>query len=337
MMIIYLLCGFFLGWSLGANDASNVFGTAVGSKMIKFKKAAIISSIFVIAGCVLDGGGTTQTLNELGKITSLKDAAIVTFSSAFTVLMLTKMRLPVSTSQAIIGGIIGWNILYNYSIDTEVLTRIVSTWLICPLLAAITAIIIYIIARFILFKIPFNLLKRDFYIRQFLIIIGAFGSYSLGANNIANVIGVFVNTSELTDLVLFKEIIVPKEILLYFAGGLSIALGILTYSKGVMLTVGRNLLKLSPEHALIVVFSHSLVLFVFSSVIFSNFITSLGLPEIPLVPVSSTQAIIGAIFGLGLVKSFYSIKFKAIGYIALNWILTPVISLAICVFLLIIF
>ena len=40
---IFLSSGLFLGWSLGANDASNVFGTAVGTKMVSFKTAAVIA------------------------------------------------------------------------------------------------------------------------------------------------------------------------------------------------------------------------------------------------------------------------------------------------------
>jgi len=37
-VLLYLSAGLFLGWSLGANDAANVFGTAVGTRMIKFRK-----------------------------------------------------------------------------------------------------------------------------------------------------------------------------------------------------------------------------------------------------------------------------------------------------------
>jgi PiT family inorganic phosphate transporter len=50
-IILFLFGGLFLGWSLGANDAANVFGTAVGTRMINFRTAAIVCSIFVILGC----------------------------------------------------------------------------------------------------------------------------------------------------------------------------------------------------------------------------------------------------------------------------------------------
>ena len=52
-ILLFLLGGLFLGWSLGANDAANVFGTAVGTRMVNFRTAAIICSIFVIIGAVI--------------------------------------------------------------------------------------------------------------------------------------------------------------------------------------------------------------------------------------------------------------------------------------------
>ena len=51
--LFFLSSGLFLGWSLGANDAANVFGTAVGSRMIRFSTAAVICSVFVILGAVM--------------------------------------------------------------------------------------------------------------------------------------------------------------------------------------------------------------------------------------------------------------------------------------------
>jgi len=46
-ILFYLSSGLFLGWSLGANDAANVFGTAVGTRMVNFRVAATICAVFV--------------------------------------------------------------------------------------------------------------------------------------------------------------------------------------------------------------------------------------------------------------------------------------------------
>jgi PiT family inorganic phosphate transporter len=56
-ILFFLSSGLFLGWSLGANDAANVFGTTVGSRMIRFTTAAIISALFILLGAVFSGAG----------------------------------------------------------------------------------------------------------------------------------------------------------------------------------------------------------------------------------------------------------------------------------------
>ncbi|MDR4987641.1 MAG: inorganic phosphate transporter, partial [Bacteroidales bacterium] len=66
LFLVLLSSGLLLGWSLGSNDAANIFGTAVGSRMISFRKAAWIASIFVIIGAVFQGRGASETLTSLG-------------------------------------------------------------------------------------------------------------------------------------------------------------------------------------------------------------------------------------------------------------------------------
>ena len=115
LVLIFLTSGLFLGWALGANDAGNVFGTAVGTKMVSWRTAAIICSIFVVLGAIVSGAGTSQTLGKLGAISALPGAFMTALSAAFAVYAMTKFGLPVSTSQAIVGAIIGWNFLTNQS------------------------------------------------------------------------------------------------------------------------------------------------------------------------------------------------------------------------------
>ncbi len=325
MIFIFLSSGLFLGWSLGANDAANVFGTAVGTKMLRFKTAATIASIFVVIGAVVGGAGASHTLGKLGSINALEGAFIVALMAGFTVFWMTKLKLPVSTSQAIVGAIIGWNFFSGSATDFNSLTKILSTWVVCPLLSAIFAILLFYIFRFVLDRVNIHLLEVDSYTRFGLILVGAFGAYSLGANNIANVMGVFVPVSPFKDLDLGFFILSGAQ-QLFFIGGLAIAIGIFTYSRRVMETVGENLLKLSPIAALIVVLSESLVLFLFSSQQLESWLLSHGLPSIPLVPVSSSQAVVGAVIGIGLVKGGRNIRLNVMGGIASGWVTTPIAS-----------
>lgn len=323
--LFFITSGLFLGWTLGSNDASNVFGSAVGSRMIRFRQAAIIASIFVILGAVIQGAGGSHTLGKLGSVDALGGAFTVAMAAGLSVFWMTKLKLPVSTSQAIVGAIIGWNLFSGNATDYKSLTKIVTTWVSGPILGGIFAVLLFLMFRYFLKKSKIHLVRLDGYIKYGLLIVGAFGSYSLGANNIANVVGVFVPSAPniIIDFGLFS---LDGTQLLFLAGGISIALGILTYSKKVMMTVGDSLMKLNAETALIVVLAHSLVLFVFSSQNLSNFFVSIGLPPIPLVPVSSSQAIVGSIIGIGLLKGGKGIQLNVIGRISLGWVVTPIIA-----------
>ena len=98
--------GAFLGWSLGANDSANIFGTAVSSRMVSYKKAVILISIFVIIGSVIAGADGIDTLKSI-TLMDLRTSAITTLAGAICVTLMTVLKIPVSTSQAIGGAIFG--------------------------------------------------------------------------------------------------------------------------------------------------------------------------------------------------------------------------------------
>lgn len=327
--LIYLSSGLFLGWSLGASEASN-FGTAVATKMIKFRTAAAIASVCIILGAVYAGSGTSQTLGELGGVTTLAGAFMVALSAALATYWMVKLSIPVSTSQAIVGAIIGWNFYAGKPTDLSILSQIVGAWFLGPFFAGIIAIGLYSYLKFLFKRWPIHLLHKDCYTRIALILAGAFGSYSLGANNIANVMGVFVDSSPLHPLEFPFGLTLNKTQVLFLLGSVAIAIGISTYSKKVIYTVGNTIMKLSPLMAWVVVASQGLVLFLFSSQGIQNFLLSHGLPALPLVPVSSTQAVIGAVMGLGIAKGGGSLNWTVLGKIGISFVITPVSTAVIC-------
>jgi PiT family inorganic phosphate transporter len=318
--------GLFLGWSLGANDAANLFGTAVGTKMVKFKTAAVIISVFVVIGAVISGMGASHTLGALGSVDKLPGAFVVALAAALTVFGMTNLGLPVSTSQSIVGAIIGWNLFAGLNTDLSVLSKIVGTWVLCPILSAFFAILFFFIINKTLFKFKIHLLRLDHYTRIGLILVGAFGAYSLGANNIANVMGVFTTSINLPTVQFAGLFTLGSTQQLFLLGGIAISVGVFTYSKRVMMTVGKSIYKISPIAALIVVLSSSTVLFLFASENLKIWLTSMGLPSFPLVPVSSSQAVVGAVLGIGLAKGGRNINFGILRNIGLGWVITPITS-----------
>ncbi len=323
MIFLFLTSGLFLGWTLGANDAANVFGSAVGSRMVSFTRAAVIASVFVILGAVLQGSGASDTLGRLGSVNAMGGAFTVALAAGLTVYFMTRAGLPVSTTQAIVGAIIGWNFFTNNVADTRALTQILTTWISGPVLGALFAYGLYHLVKVLRRRITVHLIKYESWLRRGLMIVGAFGAYSLGANNIANVMGVFVPSLPL-EPVDFGIFTLTGSQQLFFLGAIAIAAGVLTYSKKVMQTVGNNLLELSSEAAFVVVLSQALVLFIFSSTALSGLMVKIGLPPIPLVPVSSTQVVVGSVLGIGLYKGVSNINLKVLGSIASGWVTTPV-------------
>ncbi|MED5571686.1 MAG: inorganic phosphate transporter [SAR324 cluster bacterium] len=329
-VLIFLTSGLFLGWSLGANDAANVFGTAVGSHMVRFTTAALICGVFVVLGAFVSGTGAAQTLGKLGAVNALGGSFMAALAAGLTVYWMTKLGLPVSTSQAIIGSIIGWNLFSDSYTDISSLLKILSTWIICPLLSAVIAALLFTLAKIFVRKIGVGLIRMDGYTRLALILAGAFGAYSLGANNIANVMGVFVPVAPFPDLQFGQDFSVSSAQQLFLVGGLAIAVGVFTYSKRVMMTVGSELMTLTPLAAWVAVMSHSIVLFLFASERLEQLLANMSLPTIPLVPVSSSQAVVGAVIGIGMLQGGREIQWPRIYGIVRGWVITPVISCLFC-------
>ncbi|MBW1766691.1 MAG: anion permease [Deltaproteobacteria bacterium] len=296
--MLFLLGGIFLGWSLGANDASNVFGPAVASRMLKFWTAAVLASVFVLLGALLQGHEGIETLQGLTHLT-LKHAVISSFAAAITVTLMTILGLPVSTSQATVGAILGIGLL-NKQLNIMGLGKVVACWVGTPIGSLVIAIIIYWVLAFFYNKLKINLFQSDNLLRLCLIFAGSYGAYSLGANNVANVTAVFVGAGYLT---VFSAVLI---------GGLSICFGILTFSRGVMETVGKKLVRLDSFSALVVLLSEAITV---------HFYAFVG------VPVSTSQAVIGAILGVGIFKGINTVNKRTLASIFIGWFLTPIIAI----------
>lgn len=293
-----LISGIYLGWALGANDASNVFGTAVASRMLRFWTAAILASIFIFLGALLEGSAGMHTLAGLSR-TTLSTAFIVSLMSALTVTLMTYYQLPVSTSQAVVGALIAVG-LFNGHVDFSILVKVVICWFGTPIGAMLCAVVLYLLVGQLFNVVDFTMFQYDQALRLGLILAGSYGAFALGANNVANVTGAFVGEGMLS---------VTSACAI---GGLSIALGVITYSRGVMLTVGRGIVRLDAFSAFIVILAEGITV---------HFYAVVG------VPVSTSQAVVGGVLGVGIVKGVKTVNQRVLRNILMAWLTTPLISL----------
>lgn len=332
--MIYLSAALFMGWSLGANDAANIFGTAVATRMVRFRTAAIIMGIMIALGAVVSGAGPVETLGSLAEVVALEEAFVISLAAALTMLLMTKRGMPVSSSQAIVGAILGWNLQKGSIIQVDLLYKIAGTWVFAPVLGALFAMCFYGAYRSVRRYKRVHILKEDRFLRRGLLVAGAFGSYSLGANNMANVIGVYSNSVHLEDITMMGWRVLTGQQLLFLLGAIAVAVGVFTYSRRVMETVGSEILRLTPAAALVVVMASATVLFIFASQGLKNALIMAGLPPIPLVPVSQSQTVVGAIVGIGLAKGGRIQNVRKLATIAAAWVITPLLAMVLSFFLL---
>ena len=292
-----LVAGGYLGWALGANDASNVFGTAVASRMVQFRTAAAASVGFVLLGAILGGAPGMVTYQKLGR-TDLDTAFVVCLTAAVTVTVMTWRRLPVSTSQAVVGALLAVAALRG-RVEWGALGKVVVCWIGTPIGAALAAIVLYAVLGRVINALALNLFQYDVVMRTGLVAAGCYGAYALGANNVANVTGPFVGEGMLS---------VPAACLI---GAACIGLGVVTFSRGVMLTVGRGLVQLDAFSALVVVLAEAIAVHGYASV---------G------VPVSTSQAVVGGVLGVGLVRGVRTVRVRTLGAVLGAWLLTPLIA-----------
>ncbi|WP_292590562.1 inorganic phosphate transporter [Mesotoga sp. UBA5557] len=293
-MFLAFLPAVFFGWTLGRNDAANIYGTTVTSGILKYRSAALISSFAVLVGAILGGAGGMQTLSSLSSHTLLS-ASVNAAAAGISVLLLNRLGLPVSSSQAVVGSVVGIGLLSG-SVDWLVVLKIVSCWITTPLVAAIVALFLYTLIG-VAFKRVRSILVQDILLKSLAVIVGGFGSFALGANNVANITGTFADI-----------IGVQKAVLI---GGLSISAGAIMFSKRVMYTIGTKIVALESFASVIALLAQSLTVLIYAFI---------G------VPVSVSQAIVGAVIGVGLARGSRNFDAKLLKRIVFGWVSTPVIS-----------
>jgi PiT family inorganic phosphate transporter len=302
-LLFILGAGAYVGWNIGANDTANCVGTSVGCGLISFRNAVILVSIFSLLGALLQGQNVMHTIGKGIVKVDLSYLAVVIalICSGFFVTLATFFRIPTSTSQAIVGGVLGIGLALKAEVNYQKLIAIAESWIICPIMVMVLAFVLMQAVNFILKKFESRSLLMQHTMGRLAILSACYVAYSMGANNAGNAVGPIANLG----------IFHPK--LLLFIGGLSIAVGAATYGKKVAHTVGIGITPLDVPAAFIAQISAAFGMHLFSM---------LG------IPVSTSSAIVGAVVGVGLVKGVKSISTKMVLTILVGWLLTPTLAAA---------
>ncbi|WP_099209304.1 inorganic phosphate transporter [Thermococcus henrietii] len=303
LAIAILAVAFYIAWNIGSNDSANAMGTAVGSGILSFRQATLTIAIFVVLGAYLKGYKVMKTVGEgivpEGFLT-MEMALIALLAAGIWVTIATVRGLPVSTTQSIVGGVIGVGLAMKAPVNWFTLGKIAAAWVISPILSGILAAILYKFYSKVISKIKSVSTIEALY-KALAILGGSYMAFNFGTNEVANASGPIVGAG-------FME---PKTAGVLVA--ISLAIGSLTFSYAVMHTVGKKITALGPISAFAAQFGSAI------SVSLANF---LGLP------VSSSQSIVGGVVGVGLVVG-QGVDRRVIRDILFGWVATPLTAIVI--------
>lgn len=146
----------YMAWAIGANDVANAMGTSVGSGALTIGSAIVVAAVFEFSGAFLAGGHVTDTVRkgmldmELVSPDTLKYGMLAALAAAGTLLVgATRYGLPVSTTHAIVGAIVGFGAVAigPAAVNWGKVGQIVASWLTSPLLSGVMAFMLFQFTR----------------------------------------------------------------------------------------------------------------------------------------------------------------------------------------------
>jgi inorganic phosphate transporter, PiT family len=173
LLILAGIFGFYVAWNIGANDVANAVGTSVGSGALTLKQAVIVAAIFEFCGAFFLGSGVSETL-ESGIVKPAlftQNMEIYVFGMLASLLasgvwlqIASYFGWPVSTTHSIVGAILGFGVVVGgmEAVYWNVMTSIVLSWIISPVLGGCFSYFIFtLIRRKILYDIsPVSAAKK---------------------------------------------------------------------------------------------------------------------------------------------------------------------------------
>ena len=163
ILIIGFVFGFYMACNIGANDVANSMAPAVGAKAITIRQAICIAGILNIVGATFIGAHVTNTIRK-GIVSTevmadphvvLAGALAAMLAAALWVSFATWKSLPVSTTHAIVGAMMGFGIAAGgfAVIQWAKLGAIVVSWIVSPVFSLIIGYLMFkVIIKVILSK-----------------------------------------------------------------------------------------------------------------------------------------------------------------------------------------
>ncbi|MFV0244243.1 MAG: inorganic phosphate transporter [Qingshengfaniella sp.] len=143
-IVVAAAFGAYMALNIGANDVANNMGPAVGAQALPMVGAIAIAAVCESAGALIAGGDVVSTISK-----SIIDPASVATRSVFVTAMMsallsaaiwvniaTWMSAPVSTTHAVVGGVLGAGVAAAgmTAVNWPTMAAIAASWVVSPLI-----------------------------------------------------------------------------------------------------------------------------------------------------------------------------------------------------------
>jgi len=294
ILVVFLVIVIIIAFGIGGNDET--FAGIYGSRILNMKQIMILATIFAITGALLLGEAVSKTVGK-GILVNLDDAIVITIliSTAIWLILSSALRLPISTTHATIGAVIGLGIALNEKLNWMKIIELSIWWVLSPIIGFVVSFIVFKLMR--AYKIKHlngfqSLEKTEKSFTYIVLIIICITAFSRAGNDCSNAVGIVVGIGDI------------KVNLLLLITGLSLAGGLLVLGRGVIKNVGR-ITELYPSTAFASQIPTAGILFLG---------TALG------IPLSGSHMLVASLVGLS--KASHTPAKKGLWKIVLIWLVT---------------
>jgi PiT family inorganic phosphate transporter len=326
LAIILLVIAFIVAFAIGSNDET--MSPAVGSRVFSLRLAVIIGAFINLVGAISLGGGVSEKVGSdlvTGNELSLQMVFAILISMTIWLLIVSSTKgLPISTTQCIVGSVIGVAISAPFvsasewgaeAINIGVLIEIFAGWIISPLIGFFIAGLVFSLVRRVQ-KRAEGLSGREqqeqiaaYGLAVFLIVTGL----SRGGNDVANAVAPLVNLPMFSSPLEIGALSIPGFYIPLIVGGLGMGCGLIIIGRKVIKVLATEVVTMTPSSALSASVSVALIMFVG---------TYFGLP------LSGTHVLVAALIAVGYVANT-PVRMKQVRNIIISWIITVPISLVV--------
>lgn len=300
MIWLALGLGLFFAVNIGASGTAAAMGAAYGSGAVRRNAALALVAICALGGAVLAGSEVSTTIGKgllTGNQSTAAVAAVILASASLTLFTANLAGVPLSTSEVTVGAVIGASLILGPPSPRRI-GLILLTWTVLPLASALVS---YLLQRFLAWRLRPWLRGQRRYVALLLTLGGCYEAFAAGSNNVANAVGPLIGAG-----------LVPMSPGI-LVGGLGLAVGALTLGGRVLNTNAKKITALD-------LISGTFVSFTGATLVLAASLFGL--------PVPLTQVTTMGIVGVGYANGGWSALNPAtLRRVAQIWIVSPLVSL----------